>query len=324
MNDGTKVEGPISKGSERTWYSHLSKKAYPLIGDRLQAGITYDPGTVDAEIILEEMFGYAWPQYALFDNMRVHTEDKIRFTARVATKFTGQEKIDRLVESTVTQSTYADVDFALWKNSCHVAKADESMLEASHPIMNLDIENASRDISRMRDSQIVTAIEAATNSSAGSSWCDMTTAPYNDNDPWTDVDTAVVAIEDTNGWSTDVMYFTRKGWSCFARNTYVKDVVDIQYVNIGDNVDQAASRVFYLTHKAIGTQLKVVISTLMTAGEAILQDSTAPGFMIGKGPTIAEKYRVPTKAMDGYIVWDYLEPKEVVAGAAYELTGLHS
>lgn len=334
----TKTIGEISKGTEqllagtatgnRAWISSRmrgSKRptAYPGdVGNRVQAGITYDPGTVDAEIVLEELYGYAWPQYPLFDNIEVRNEDKILFTARVATKFTGSEKVERLEEPLVKQSTYSDVDYALWKNATHVAKPDEARLEASHDIMDYDIKNASRDIARMRDSQIVTAIQAATNTSAGSDWCAATTPPNNDDDPWVDLETALTSIEDTNGWSADVAYTTRQVWRCFVNSTYVKDTVDIEYVNIPGNTDMAHNRVFYMTNKAGGIALKWVISTLISTGELIIQDSTAPGFMIGKGPMIAEKYRVPTKAMDGFVIWDYLEPKEVVANAAYELTGV--
>lgn len=297
-------------------------KAQPYGTDNIRAatGVSYDAGTVDAELILEKLYGYAWPQYPLFSNIAVETRDVIKFTARVATKFTGSEKVKRLEEPTVQESTYADIDFALWKNAAHVMKADESTLEASHDIMGADEKNASRDIERMRETQIVTALQAATNSSAGTDWGLMTTPPNNDFDPGADFDTALTAIEDTNGWDCDAVYLHRKGWSELTRNTYTKDSVDIQYVNVGGSTNMAQSRVFTLSHKTMGKSLKVVVSTGITNSEAIFQDSTAPGFMVGKGPMIAEQYRLPTKAGSGYVIWDYLEPKEVVAGAAYEFT----
>jgi len=90
------------------------RKAVPF-GKLAAAGITYDPGTIDAEIILEKLYGYAWPQYPLFDNIAVETRDKIKFTARKATKFTGSEKVRRLQEPLVKESIYGDVDFTLWK-----------------------------------------------------------------------------------------------------------------------------------------------------------------------------------------------------------------
>ena len=293
------------------------KKAHSLKA----AGITYDPGTVDAEIILEKLYGYAWPIYPLYDNVARETRDVIKFTARYATKFTGSEKVGRLEEPEVKESSYSDKDFTLWKNAAHVAKADEAMLEASHDIMQYDQQNASRDIARMRDSQIKDAIQAATNSSAGTDWGLMSTPPNNDFDPWADWDTALTAIEDTNGWDCDVFYCGRKVWTEFTRNTYVKDVVDIQYVGIGGG-DIVKNRVFNLTHKAIGKSIKVVVSSLMGANEGVFADSTAPAFLVGKGPMIAEEYRIPQKAMDGYVIWDYIEPLEIISGAAYEFTTL--
>ncbi len=295
------------------------KKATPF-GKLAAAGITYDPGTVDAEIVLEQLYGYAWPQYPLFDNIQVETRDKIKFTMRKATKFTGSEKVERLQEPEVKQSTYADADFTMWKNAAHIAKADEAVLEASHDIMQYDMENASRDIARMRDSQIKDALQAATNSSAGNDWGLMTTPPNNDKDPWVDWDVALAAIEDSNGWDCDIVYLSRKAWSEFARNTYVKDVVDIQYMNVAGSPNLAQTRAFNLTNKAVGKSLRVVVSTHIDAAEAIFQDSTAPGFAVGKGPMIAEEYRIAQQAMSGYVIWDYLEPKEIISGAAYEFT----
>lgn len=293
------------------------KKAVPF-GKLAAAGITYDPGTVDAEIVLEKLYGYAWPQYPLFDNIMVETRDKIKFTMRYATKFTGSEKVDRLVEPEIKESTYGDRDFTLWKNAAHIAKADEAVLEASHDIMDYDERNASRDINRMRDSQIATVLMAATTNANGNDWGLMSTPPNNDKDPWVDWDTALTSIEDTYGWDCNVVYLSRKAWSEFARNTFVKDVIDVQYMPVTGSPNLATNRVFNLTNKAVGKSLKVVVSTHVSAAEAIFQDDTAPGFAVGKGPMIAEEYRIAQKAMSGYVIWDYLQPKEIIAGAAYE------
>lgn len=297
------------------------KKAQPF-RKLAAAGITYDPGTVDAEIVLEKLYGYAWPQYPLFDNIMVETRDKIKFTMRYATKFTGSEKVQRLVEPAIKESTYGDRDFTLWKNAAHIAKADEAVLEASHDIMDYDERNASRDIARMRDSQIKDALQAATTTTAGTDWGLMSTPPNNNFDPWADWDTALASIEDTYGWDCDIVYLSRQAWSEFARNTYVKDVVDIQYMTVTGSPNLATTRVFNLTNKAVGKSLKVVVSTHIGAAEAIFQDSTAPGFAVGKGPMIAEEYRIAQKAMSGYVIWDYIEPKEIIVGAAYEFSAI--
>jgi len=104
---------------------------------------------------------------------------KLVASVDIATKLTGVEKVPALVEATIRAESYSRTTFELWKNVAHVVVSDEARLKAAHDILNLQVADAAKEIARMENSQIKTAMDDATDV-AGSDWGDTTKNPYND------------------------------------------------------------------------------------------------------------------------------------------------
>ena len=134
----------------------------PEISRKFEAAGIVMPGDVSdvqAVTILNEVLGLARPQYNLRGVCRPIPMDNLTMRVDIATSLAGQEKVDPLVEAAISKEAYTAVNFDLWKNVVHVALADETQMKAAHPLPQMHVSDAARDLARMENKQVAAELE---------------------------------------------------------------------------------------------------------------------------------------------------------------------
>ena len=278
-----------------------------------QAGITdwSDISSITVINVMDEVLSRKWRKYMLLNAIRsVDMPDLALKIDYISTKMAGQEKVPDLVEATIEEEAFTQLSFDLWKNVVHIAKSDKSQKKANHPIMQIGIEQASKALSKMKNKQIGTELETATGA-AGTNWDTMTTAPNNDNNPYTDIYGQVDVIQGLD-FDADRIAMDTLVWRAFIKNSFVKEIAGLlkQNPESGDRVALPGL-----------PDVEVVVDTTLTATAAVLYDSTE-AFMLGQGPVEAAKYRNEPAGYDAYIIREYLQPLRIDPAASRKLTGL--
>lgn len=302
-----------SEVDKRFYGSNMNPDEDPQALKYLRAALMPDDTSdIEKSVILEQILGLAWPQYTLRAACQVWGLDSLVGRVDIATKFTGQEKVEPLEEANLKKHAYSTVSYDLWKNVVHVAISDESIKKAAHDILANHIFNASKEIARMENSQISTVLEAATNTSAGSDWGTITDG-RSANDPYLDLQTAFDTIEGTNGFPPTHMLAHPRVWNEFFGNDFVKGQL------AGKELPNSK------TFPVPGIQNFMGISDWgLTNTQCLVISATAPAVILGKGPTEMAEYRNEKAGYDAFILRDWLEPQIVQQGAIYELTAIRA
>jgi hypothetical protein len=264
--------------------------------------------------ILEEVLGRARPGYKLRQLCRLIRMDNLTARLDIATALTGQEKVPPLVEAELAAQAYSAVEFDLWKNVVHIVISDEAAKKAAHDIMNLNIDDASRDLNRMENKQISETAEACTEKVSGtvySAWGAMTTPPNSDTNPFIAIQASIEYIE-SKGYEPDFMALNPSLWGKFITNSYVKDLVHAGVATVGRDGGQFTLP-GYPTIKVITDNHLTQIPTGSVG--PLIGDSKAPALVLGEGPTEAAQYRNEKAGYDAYIIRQYLQPKLVINDA---------
>jgi hypothetical protein len=144
------------------------------------------------------------------------TVDSLELTIPVATgKITANEKVPSLVRSDLKKVPTTTVTFDLWKNDVPVAIDDKAAKQTSFDLKVFNSNDAGRALRASKNSQIATAIESTTRTSAGGNWAST-------DNPYTDIQTALDSINDTYGFEAKVAVAPPKVWSAFWSNSFVK------------------------------------------------------------------------------------------------------
>ncbi len=231
--------------------------------------------------------------------------DTLEFSVNVASKLAASEKVPDLVESELKKQGYSRVAFDLWKNEVHVAVSDKSRRQSSINVMGLSIEDAAGALAYSKNSQIKTAIESTTRTSAGGDWTGT-------DNPYDDLTTALNSIEDTYGFMGDTIVAPRLVWSAFFGNSYVKGQLKGEVL--------PGSRVFPIPGLP---GLKGIMDNTLTAASATVLDSKQAVFL-AQGPVEAEGYRNSKAGYNAWVIRDWMQPQLVQNDAAYKLTALLS
>ena len=269
---------------------------------------------IESVIILEEVLGRARPGYKLRQLCRLIRMDNLTARLDIATALTGQEKVPPLVEAELAAQAYSAVEFDLWKNVVHIVISDEAAKKAAHDIMNLNIDDASRDLNRMENKQVAEAAEACSEKVSGtvySDWGAMTTPPNSDTNPFLAIQASIEYIE-SKGYEPDFMALNPSLWGKFITNSYVKDLVHAGVATVGRDGGQFTLP-GYPTIKVI-TDNHLTQTPTASVGP-LIGDSKAPALVLGEGPTEAAQYRNEKAGYDAYIIRQYLQPKLVINDA---------
>jgi hypothetical protein len=301
----------------RVWRSSITgithKQHNPSVFEA--AAITpADIADIEAATILDEVLGRARPGYKLRQICRPIRMDNLTARIDIASSLTGQEKVPPLVEAELASESYTAVEFDLWKNVVHVVISDEAAKKAAHDIMNLNIDDAARDIARMENKQIAETAETCTEKVSGttySDWGAMTTPPDSDTNPFTAIQASIEYIEG-KGYEPDFMALNPGLWGKFVTNSYVKDLVHSGIASVSRDGGQFTLP-GYPTIRII-TDNHLTQTPTASKGP-IIGDSKAPALVLGEGPTEAAQYRNEKAGYNAYIIRQYLEPKLVIDDA---------
>jgi len=208
----------------RVWRSSINQTTYKQLNPTTYTAAAITPSyiaDIEAATILDEVLGRARPGYKLRQLCRPIRMDNLAARIDIATALTGQEKVPPLVEAELASESYTSVEFDLWKNVVHVVISDEAAKKAAHDIMNLNVDDASRDLARMENKQIAEIAEACSEKVSGtaySDWGAMTTPPDSDTNPFTAIQASIEYIE-SKGYTPDFMALHPSLWGKFVTNS---------------------------------------------------------------------------------------------------------
>ncbi len=273
-----------------------------------------DIADIEAVTILEEVLGLARPQYNLRAVCRQIPMDQLTMRVDIATSLAGSEKVPALVEAEIKKESYTAINFDLWKNVVHVALADEAQMKAAHPLLQMHVADAAKRSARMENKQIAEIIEADVTekvpSASYSDWGAVTSGVSNTN-PFTAIIASINYIQG-KGYPVDFMAMHPTLFGKFIQNTYVRELVKAGMATIGNNGGNFTLP-GYPTIRLI-TDYTLTETPTSSVGP-ILGSTSAPGAVLGNGPTMAAQYRNELAGYDGYIIRQWLQPKVVIQDA---------
>lgn len=275
-----------------------------------------DIESIEAVTILDEVLSLARPKYKLRQICRLVRMDNLTARVDVATKLTGQEKVPPLVEAELAAEAYTKVDFDLWKNVTHVALSDEAIKKAAHDIMALNVADAARELARMENKQIGEELPSATDQAAGGAWDAMTTPPTSDNNPYSDIITALNTLEG-NGYPANWAVMHPQVWKAFITNSFVKDLVHAGITKVAATGGEFSIPGY--------PDVSVLIDSAVSPNTSCyILSSDAPALIMGEGPTSVARYREEKAGYYAYIIRQWIQPKLVLDDGIREITGAHS
>lgn len=300
-------------------YRSAAQKSYFLTSQNMQdiennsrelraAGIIApdDSSAVHAVTILDQVLGYQRKAYSLRAACQVIGMDKLTAKLPVATKNTASEKVPPMVEPEIRSDDYTTVDFDLWKDAGYIGVSDESQMKSAINVLDLNIQNCSRDLNRLENKQIDEAIDDGTITSNGADWGST-------NNPYDDIGTAEDSIEGTYDHEPDMILGHPSVWRDFFSNDYVKGSLE--------GTRNPQGKIFTIPGLPGWTGISdyALLST-----SAFVLASKAPALVLGEGPTMAAAIRDDKAGYDAYIIRQWREPKLVQDGALYELTTVNA
>jgi hypothetical protein len=273
-----------------------------------------DVSEIEAVTILDEVLGLARPQYTLRAVCRQIPMDQLTMRVDIATSLAGSEKVPALVEAEIKKQAYTAVNFDLWKNVVHVALADEAQMKAAHPLLQMHIEDAARDLARMENKQIAEILEdevtEKVNSATYSDWGAVTSGVSNIN-PFTAIISHINYVQG-KGYPVDFLAMHPTLFGKFIQNTYVRELVRAGMATLGNNGGNFTLP-GYPTIRLI-TDYALTETPTGSIGP-IIGSTAAPGAVLGTGPTMAAQYRNELAGYEGYIIRQWLQPKVVIQDA---------
>jgi len=322
MEDMPKVYRSAMDGK---YYRYSGQPETPGLREFKAAGaiLPDDIADIQAITVLDEVLGLARPAYTLEPICRSVRMDKLTARIPIATSLAGQEKVPPMEEAKIVAEAYTKVDFDLPKNVVHVVVADETGMKAAHDILGMNIEDAARDIARMRNKQISECLDLCDNAQAaagGSStthtW-DTSTSGVSDANPWIDLLEAFIAIAG-DGFTPDRAVMHPQVWAGFITNDWVRNQVDVGLGRV------SGSQISLPGFPTVGVHTDFAVLPITSC---YVMSKSAPGIVLGDGPTSAAKYRDEKAGYDAYIIRDWLQPKIIDFGtgkdAIVDITGAH-
>jgi len=283
-----------------------------------------DIADIEAVTILDEVLGLARPQYKLEPICRPVKMDKLTARVDIATSLAGQRKVPPMVEAEISAEAYTKMDFDLPKNVVHVVVADETGMKAAHDILGMNIADAARDIARMRNLDVAECLDLCDNQQAAAggrssthTW-DTSTTGVSDANPLIDLLAAFIAIAG-DGYEPDRVVMHPQVWAGFITNDWIKSQVDVGLGRV------SGTKISLPGFPTVGVLMDFA---LLPITSCYVMSQSAPGIVLGEGPTSAAKYRNEPKGYDAYIIRDWLQPRIIDFGtgidAIVDITGAHS
>lgn len=271
------------------------------------AGILFseDLTNLEPRIFIEEILGFARQSYNLRNLCRLVQTPKLQARVRTATRGTVDTKVEEGAEADIKSAAYSYTDLSLWKNVGHVVVTDEARMRASFDVLNLEIQDAGRDLARAENSQVATEFDQGT-AVAGSDWGGA-------NDPAVDVlEKACAAMEVLDkGYDPQDLAMHPLVYADLVHNSFVaKELTHTTLIQQGGVSNIYGKNITRDIH--------------LTSTKCYVIDRNAPGCLLAQGGTSAARYRNEKAGYDAYMVRQWLQPKVVLTDAIYVLTGVHA
>jgi hypothetical protein len=273
-----------------------------------------DVSSVQAVTILNEVLGLARPQYTLRGICRPIPMDNLTMRVDIATSLAGQRKVKPLEEAKISAEAYSAVNFDLWKNVVHVAMPDETQMKSAHPLLQMHVSDAARDLARMGNLDIAEEVEGKVTEKVSS-------VPYVDwgavssglsvTNPLTAITASINYIQG-KGYPVDFMAMHPTVYGKFLQNTFISKMQYSGLANLG--TDGGTFRMPGYPTIKIFTDFALTETPTSSVGP-IVGSSAAPGIALGQGPTMAASYRNELAGYDGYIIREWSQPKVVLDDA---------
>lgn len=288
-----------------------------------------DMSSLKAKVVLQEVFGLERKMYLLERLVTPRPFNQLTGSFYVASQGSAHRKVARGQEPDININRWLKVDVDLWLNASHVAMYDEDQANVDVPVYGISKEDAAGALAYAKNQDIATELATATEIATGHDWGEMTTAPTSDHDPLLDIAPGIAAL--TKGGSANgnvranpsILAMDPDAWADFISNSYITKYLDAGQIRIpgpGAPTGGLALPMF--------PNLEIVVDGDLTSGSAFLVDPRY--FMLANGPTKSVGYRNDLKRMDGFAIYEYLQPKLVTdQSATYtvgvrELTGIHA
>jgi len=265
-----------------------------------------DITNVQAYTVIRELLGLARVQYNLRELCKVVRMPHLTADIRTATTYSGSEKVPELVEADIKSHTYSKASFSLWKNVVHLAVSLEAKLKSDIDVMGLQIADAAKEMARMENAQIATAIEANGTAYNGNNWSTKSNG-ISTYDPVTDI----LGAEDVifgYGYEPNKLAMNHTQYTYLVTNTHITSLLERGTI-VQTGILPAVA----------GYSLS--IDNGISASTVYLVAKGAPAIILGEGPEVAVQYgEDDPRFFTGYAVAKFLEPKVVVPTAVEVIT----
>ena len=253
-----------------------------------------------ARVTIQEVLGLARPLYRLRDLCTTVSMPKLVARLRLATDYTGVEKVPELVEADIKSQSYSTLDFNLWKNVVHIAISKEAELKTDADVLGLHVKSAARELARMENGQIATEIEAdGTAGPTSYSWSDKTNG-VSDHDPLTDIMNGCEPIH-VAGFEAKIIAFNWQQYADLVSNTHITTLLERGTIVKTGKLPAIVG-------------LQIITDESITDDKAYLVDPDAPALILGEGPEMAVQYgKDSPKFFQGYAIAKFIEPQVAVA-----------
>ena len=259
-----------------------------------------DVSNLAARVTIQEVLGLARPLYRLRELCTTVSMPRLTARLRLATDYTGAEKVPELHEADIKSQAYTYIDFNLWKNVVHIAMSKEAELKVDADIMGLHVKSAARELARMENAQIATEIEA--DGTAGGTSYDWSakTSGVSDHDPMTDIMNGCEPIH-TAGFEAKIVAFNYQQYVDLICNTHISSLLERGTIVKTGKLP------------AIGG-LQIITDENITDNYVYVVDPDAPAIVLGEGPEMAVSYgKDSPKFFQGYAIAKFIEPNVAVA-----------
>ncbi len=313
------------ESKDHVCFSASIKKYAEDISALARKGMSYKAGVTDTSItstisaltVLDELLGVKFRNYRLNEAFRIVNSPTLELRADVATKFSGQARVLPLQDPNLQNLTYTRTTWDLaktGKNVSHIAVADESMKQAAHDVFRMNIENAARELAVMENTQLE-VLNAAATAVAGSDWGTYnTTHGESDNSPIPDLEGSMTTIWD-NGFEPNKLIMHPKVWGEFIGNSRVRDTQIVESLKTSGDIASI---------KIVGFPTLDIIIDATRLNTSVVLASKENWCLLVRGPTEVAQYRNEIIGLDGYITRQWTEAKQLIAGAAREITGVQA
>jgi len=289
-----------------------------------------DISSIKAKIVLQEVFGLERKMYQLEQLVTARPFDKLTGSFYVASQGSAHRKLAKGQEPDILLNRWLKVDVNLWTNAAHVAMFDEDQAVADVPIYSIGKEDAAGALAYAKNLDISDELANATDISTGHDWGEMTTSPNSDHDPTIDIAGGIAALHkggSTNGnvkANPTVLAMGDDAYIDFITNSWIQKYVQAGMIK----VPAPGAPTGGLALPMFPNLTLVVDGDISPSTSAFVVDPKY--FVLATGPMNSVGYRNDLKRMDGYALFEYLEPKLVTdQSATYtvgarELTGIHA